>query len=108
MIRRPPRSTRTDTLFPYTTLFRSLVEEADLTEHRPDTAHLPHHPLDRFVAGVRIGRDKLPRLVGEIEEDSARFEQRERLAARPVGVVDGRNLAVGGEREQGRDVDLDR
>src|SRR3546814_2662890 len=26
MIRRPPRSTRTDTLFPYTTLFRSLEE----------------------------------------------------------------------------------
>src|SRR3546814_4675770 len=28
MIRRPPRSTRTDTLFPYTTLFRSLVQWA--------------------------------------------------------------------------------
>src|SRR3546814_1171158 len=28
MIRRPPRSTRTDTLFPYTTLFRSLPPEA--------------------------------------------------------------------------------
>src|SRR3546814_15206439 len=28
MIRRPPRSTRTDTLFPYTTLFRSLGEVA--------------------------------------------------------------------------------
>src|SRR3546814_13422491 len=27
MIRRPPRSTRTDTLFPYTTLFRSQVAE---------------------------------------------------------------------------------
>src|SRR3546814_2277253 len=27
MIRRPPRSTRTDTLFPYTTLFRSGVDE---------------------------------------------------------------------------------
>src|SRR3546814_15610834 len=27
MIRRPPRSTRTDTLFPYTTLFRSLRHE---------------------------------------------------------------------------------
>src|SRR3546814_19296531 len=27
MIRRPPRSTRTDTLFPYTTLFRSLPED---------------------------------------------------------------------------------
>src|SRR3546814_5057852 len=30
MIRQPPRSTRTDTLFPYTTLFRS---------HRPCTRH---------------------------------------------------------------------
>src|SRR3546814_17195701 len=32
MIRRPPRSTRTDTLFPYTTLFRSLE------------SRLPHQP----------------------------------------------------------------
>src|SRR3546814_17333676 len=29
MIRRPPRSTRTDTLFPYTTLFRSEAEAAE-------------------------------------------------------------------------------
>src|SRR3546814_2703300 len=29
MIRRPPRSTRTDTLFPYTTLFRSLESRGD-------------------------------------------------------------------------------
>src|SRR3546814_6252368 len=27
MIRRPPRSTRTDTLFPYTTLFRSIIKK---------------------------------------------------------------------------------
>src|SRR3546814_20819870 len=35
MIRRPPRSTRTDTLFPYTTLFRSDVGElrAELADH---------------------------------------------------------------------------
>src|SRR3546814_15650206 len=35
MIRRPPRSTRTDTLFPYTTLFRSACDnclEAKVTE----------------------------------------------------------------------------
>src|SRR3546814_2955079 len=33
MIRRPPRSTRTDTLFPYTTLFRSAeVDVADLDD----------------------------------------------------------------------------
>src|SRR3546814_3434401 len=30
MIRRPPRSTRTDTLFPYTTLFRSFVDATEL------------------------------------------------------------------------------
>src|SRR3546814_18832666 len=29
MIRRPPRSTRTDTLFPYTTLFRSISEKQE-------------------------------------------------------------------------------
>src|SRR3546814_10347717 len=29
MIRRPPRSTRTDTLFPYTTLFRSGIQRGD-------------------------------------------------------------------------------
>src|SRR3546814_1917915 len=31
MIRRPPISTRTDTLFPYTTLFRSVVDHRDAT-----------------------------------------------------------------------------
>ena len=44
----------------------------------------------------------MSRLVGKIEEDRARFEQRERRAARPVGVVDCGNLAVGVEREKGR------
>src|SRR3546814_2839859 len=36
MIRRPPRSTRTDTLFPYTTLFRSRHE---LLRHRFDSGN---------------------------------------------------------------------
>src|SRR3546814_12356935 len=34
MIRRPPRSTRTDTLFPYTTLFRSLLDEYVIGQDR--------------------------------------------------------------------------
>src|SRR3546814_12983957 len=33
MIRRPPRSTRTDTLFPYTTLFRSAANRRYLKTH---------------------------------------------------------------------------
>src|SRR3546814_21087168 len=34
MIRRPPRSTRTDTLFPYTTLFRSDKRNAETGDHQ--------------------------------------------------------------------------
>src|SRR3546814_8339553 len=44
MIRRPPISTRTDTLFPYTTLFRSLVGAARdlaLLEHRGEDVPAP-------------------------------------------------------------------
>src|SRR3546814_12760538 len=39
MIRRPPRSTRTDTLFPYTTLFRSARQDPEVwrrNHHRQD------------------------------------------------------------------------
>src|SRR3546814_2571639 len=43
MIRRPPRSTRTDTLFPYTTLFRSVVQEGT-------PVALYCQPVDAFVA----------------------------------------------------------
>src|SRR3546814_3422852 len=43
MIRRPPRSTRTDTLFPYTTLFRSPARNSDRRlRDRDDACHL--HP----------------------------------------------------------------
>src|SRR3546814_13304517 len=61
MIRRPPRSTRTDTLFPYTTLFRSHVR-ADrhvVPAVEPQRGHAPAHRivvqatgLPRRVAGA--------------------------------------------------------
>src|SRR3546814_7665542 len=42
MIRLPPRSTRTDTLFPYTTLFRSLIRTWDASAaNAHDGARLP-------------------------------------------------------------------
>src|SRR3546814_3846420 len=49
MLRRPPRSTRTDTLFPYTTLFRSILEiperVADLVhDRRPVPLHFSGEP----------------------------------------------------------------
>src|SRR3546814_4048827 len=50
MIRRPPRSTRTDTLFPYTTLFRSPPQDARC----PLRAASPLSPVPRFI---RFGSD---------------------------------------------------
>src|SRR3546814_3631709 len=52
MIRRPPRSTRTDTLFPYTTLFRSNVQH----NLRMDSVSL--HTMARRYLMSRI--EKLP------------------------------------------------
>src|SRR3546814_5934580 len=40
MIRRPPRSTRTDTLFPYTTRFRSLAQRSKQDDPPAGGAHL--------------------------------------------------------------------
>src|SRR3546814_6878145 len=44
MLRRPPRSTRTDTLFPYTTLFRSVAPRRGVRRHQ-DEAGLRRHAL---------------------------------------------------------------
>src|SRR3546814_3148740 len=49
MIRRPPRSTRTDTLFPYTTLFRSDAE---------GTAHLAGEGENAVRVGDAAGGDR--------------------------------------------------
>src|SRR3546814_9660350 len=43
MIRRPPRSTRTDTLFPYTTLFRSPLATIGLCRCRRGGGGRRHH-----------------------------------------------------------------
>src|SRR3546814_3316459 len=45
MIQRPPRSTRTDTLFPYTTLFRS----RHVVSHRPCAKRCSPDEAPRFV-----------------------------------------------------------
>src|SRR3546814_2688480 len=52
MILRPPRSTHTDTLFPYTTLFRS---GQPLGERRADAGHAPGHGLDIMRDAVELG-----------------------------------------------------
>src|SRR3546814_15576773 len=55
MIRRPPRSTRTDTLFPYTTLFRSDHRQARRTDclapAAPARKDKQRDPVQRALAG---------------------------------------------------------
>src|SRR3546814_17410029 len=57
MIRRPPRSTRTDTLFPYTTLFRSAQAHRVGADRRVADRLRP----DRWLRHGRHGTDALRR-----------------------------------------------
>src|SRR3546814_13783505 len=59
MIRRPPRSTRTDTLFPYTTLFRSesLVRLARYRDKEPPDSWRPL--LYRIAVNVAIDQQRI-------------------------------------------------
>src|SRR3546814_1144179 len=97
MIRRPPRSTRTDTLLPYTTLFRSgfgidgdIDEEAGLLAARlaflhqfddaarrgaprlPGTAH--RGAADRLAVHIVAERDVVERIVG-LDQDDRKAER---------------------------------
>src|SRR3546814_14471421 len=76
MIRRPPRSTRTDTLFPYTTLFRSLFPNATFLVGAEQWQRARHpHPRDRA--------SYFPELPGLLE-DSGRLEIVEGDRSRPL------------------------
>src|SRR3546814_14790287 len=66
MIRRPPRSTRTDTLFPYTTLFRS-YEGGEVLRPGDDVDLLALHFLDDRLDAAALhadaGADRVDRAV---------------------------------------------
>src|SRR3546814_5163702 len=71
MIRRPPRSTRTDTLFPYTTLFRSTSAQAQSIEPElqctaalfpPSTGIIDSHAYMLALPGEAEAHGVLPAL----------------------------------------------
>src|SRR3546814_8610703 len=73
MIRRPPRSTRTDTLFPYTTLFRSqrAGPEQQHRQRAPDLAFEMEHAMREIVQNRReraVDMPRLPAFVAEITD----------------------------------------
>src|SRR3546814_16955073 len=73
MIRRPPRSTRTDTLFPYTTLFRSLPKvDLEVVSSNGEAARraAAEGPGSAAIASLQAGRiNTLPILASHIEDD---------------------------------------
>src|SRR3546814_18631492 len=93
MIRRPPRSTRTDTLFPYTTLVRSKYELRDmagmstneptcLPEYSARAAELGQRNAERMreFADAQRGKKKRPRRwtdagLGRVSDNLAQWAQ---------------------------------
>src|SRR3546814_3973831 len=72
MIRRPPRSTRTDTLFPYTTLFRSRLGQVQRFQHRHAEraeAALGLADLRQLVETILRDLDLLGRLDVEVRSE---------------------------------------
>src|SRR3546814_6601307 len=84
MIRRPPRSTRTDTLFPYTTLFRSLA--GPRASERRDVAPA----VTGALCAARQQLDALAKLLRR--QRRRRAVRQRRLAARRAG---GRGPEIG-------------
>src|SRR3546814_21067009 len=89
MIRRPPRSTRTDTLFPYTTLFRSAngSEDTPVAPGEDDVLErldrdLPFHLADEEEAQGGTTHDHQS---DREREKSIQAAQRRRSVSRPAG-----------------------
>src|SRR3546814_12097 len=69
MIRRPPRSTRTDTLFPYTTLFRS-VAGRDIPALHPTSLTIENGQVFGLIGHSGAGKSTLLRLINRLEDSS--------------------------------------
>src|SRR3546814_11714957 len=83
MIRRPPRSTRTDTLFPYTTLFRS-------PSHQKPRVSATASPRRRWPATcifpVGAATAQATRTTRERPDDPGRADRKRRPQQRPAVV----------------------
>src|SRR3546814_7787585 len=91
MIRRPPRSTRTDTLFPYTTLFRS-------PRRRLDMRIIAYVPIDPVLA----------RGLADIVEDRRPVGDRLRLGPRFEGIAQRVHIRIGSDTRIPKQIPRDR
>src|SRR3546814_15835229 len=88
MRRLPPRSTRTDTLFPYTTLFRSRTRRTRQTQAAPRSGKRvakPDHHADHAAVAVRFTLCDLRGDLGDAEAVKKAVEARVGHMASPSG-----------------------
>src|SRR3546814_20917921 len=116
MIRRPPRSTRTDTLFPYTTLFRSDGQGCRAVRRRGQEAprggrgeeqRRKPDPLDRTPARRawrqdRCGAEVRERGGGRRSQDRSRGRRSRRDDRKVAGAGAGRDEARPGHLVKGK------
>src|SRR3546814_10678291 len=95
MIRRPPRSTRTDTLFPYTTLFRSGFG----TIFRDKLDHIASHKRAQVVGSTVVAIDILIELPALLES-MIRRRRLEIMRQTHVVFVYGADAMVGRRSEE--------
>src|SRR3546814_3536072 len=112
MIRRPPRSTRTDTLFPYTTLFRS-VEAAGAAGARAAGARVVaavQHHLAAGRLGARLeGLEEHLGVAGPRELAGLGIEAHHadaRRAAEGHGILGGQGIGHAGLRSEEHTAEL--
>src|SRR3546814_17202385 len=106
MIRRPPRSTRTDTLFPYTTLFRSQIAARKLGQvsalhSLPENviAHRSKKPLESVVPTERSMKWNSNREASRMD----RAKMQMQVLEQPKATASSRpgRLAAGGDGGRG-------
>src|SRR3546814_4584179 len=105
MIRRPPRSTRTDTLFPYTTLFRSARRE---DEHIVEPEIVPIDGAEGCDLRLNLDPQHIDRQrIAELEPERGRdflpaADQRRALVAGPPPLAGDQFAAIGEGRAVGQ------
>src|SRR3546814_3305034 len=77
MIRRPPRATRTDTLLPYTTLFRSIGALADIDFYETVQQTALENNARVHLASGAIGGFDVMRTVALMEQSTVTFRSEE-------------------------------
>src|SRR3546814_21120913 len=111
MIRRPPRSTRTDTLFPYTTLFRSPGQKVSAVESLSLT--IPAGEIVAFVGPSGCGKTTSLKMINRLIEPTSgtilldgediRKESATSLRRKNGYVIQGGSLFRSEERRVGKE-----